>query len=156
MSSQGIAYINNRAEEKNKVTCWDLLARNSTLSKHKTKVWKHRNSDHLKSSHHIWSNLNSFANVLTFVDMDLQADIPFPFSTDLVRGMTFCPYQCSWQHSWRGVDVKATSTLCYDAYSGIYLTLLLMPLEKTPAFGIITWASITGTGKKQALSELNI
>lgn len=83
-----------------------------------------------------------------FIDMDLQADIPFSFSIELVGGMALSPQPVQLIEglaatpSWHGADVKATSTLCYDAYSGIYLTLLLMPLEKTPLSGITTWASI--------------
>lgn len=60
--------------------------------------------------------------------MDLQADIPFSFSIELVGGMALSPQPVQLIEglaatpSWHGADVKATSTLCYDAYSGIYLT----------------------------------
>lgn len=66
MSSQRIAYIYDRVEEKSKVTSSDLLLRNSSLSRHKKEP---ENPEiQIILNHHIISDqisLNSFAYVLT-------------------------------------------------------------------------------------------
>lgn len=90
-----------------------------------------------------------------FVSKYFKAEIPFHFFTESVSAKTLLPasgadISVAAAPSWHGADIKATSIMCCEAYSGIYLTLISMSLEKTPAPVIITWASTTGSGDKQA------